>query len=104
MAIDNRIVAKANIHGSSRNYFQIGGVGTLAAYRNRGYAKQVMSALCRHYFSSGLPFGLLFTGKDNGAAQKVYRDLGFKEVDEFIIAEYEEKPYPISSFLRNIFG
>jgi uncharacterized protein len=85
----NNIISKANIHGLSKNYFQIGGVGTLEEFRKMGLAKKVVSRLCEHYFDMGIKYGLLFTGNDNVIAQKVYKNIGFKPVDEFIVAEYK---------------
>lgn len=85
---DNTIISKANIHGISKHYFQIGGVGTLEKYRNQGCAKQTVSALCKHYFNQGLTYGLLFTDNTNTPAQSVYQNIGFKPVNDFIIAEF----------------
>ncbi|QQR83481.1 GNAT family N-acetyltransferase [Candidatus Peregrinibacteria bacterium] len=82
------IVSRANPHGVSNHYFQIGGVGTLKEHRDKGYAKQVVSALCRHYFDQDVPFALLFTAEHNAAAQSVYGSLGFKPDGEFVIARY----------------
>lgn len=84
----NKIASKGNIHGVSNKYFQIGGVGTLKKHRRKGYAIRVISYLCKHYFNQGIKYGLLFTGNDNLAAQRLYKKIGFKPVDEFIIAEY----------------
>ncbi|MFA5843085.1 MAG: GNAT family N-acetyltransferase [Candidatus Gracilibacteria bacterium] len=84
---NKKIISAAHISGLSKNYFQIGGVGTLEKYRNQGLAKQVVSALCKTFLAQGKT-GLLFTRNDNSPAQKVYETLGFKPVDEFIIAEY----------------
>ncbi|EKD63164.1 MAG: Acetyltransferase, GNAT family protein [uncultured bacterium] len=83
-----KISTTAKLHGMSENYFQIGGVITLPAYRGKGYAKMVVSKLCEHYFEKGFKYGLLFTADKNIAARKVYKKLGFKPVDKFIIAEY----------------
>lgn len=83
-----KIISKVNLHGMSKNYFQIGGVITLPAHRGKGYAKMVLSKLCEHYFNKGFKYGMLFTADTNVAARKVYKKLGFKPVDKFIIAEY----------------
>ncbi len=85
---DGKLVAKANIHGISRNYFQIGGVATLPEYRNKGYAKQVVSYLCNFHFQMGIPHALLFTDNNNKAAQSVYKKIGFNPFDQFVIADY----------------
>jgi len=90
---NNRIISKANIHGVSENYFQIGGVGTLEAYRHKGYAKQIVSKLYEYFFKKGIKYGLLFTANDNLAAQKLYKSIGFKPVDEFVICEYSPIPH-----------
>lgn len=85
---DGRIVSKANPHGYSKNFFQVGGVGTLKEYRGQGLAKQVVSKLCRHFFDDGVSTGLLFTDRENVSAIKVYESLGFKADTEFIVADY----------------
>ena len=88
LRIDGNIVSKANIHGRSKNYFQIGGVVTEKAYRGKGCAKQVVSALCQYYFEAGRTTGLLFTGNENKIAQSVYKSIGFRPTDQFLIVEY----------------
>lgn len=84
---NKKIISAAHISGLSKHFFQIGGVGTLEAYRNQGLAKQVVSALCKTFLAQGKT-GLLFTRNDNSPAQKIYKTLGFKPVNEYIIAEY----------------
>jgi uncharacterized protein len=85
---NGKIVSKANLHGVSKNYFQIGGVATRIKYRRKGFARRVVSSLCKYHFKKGIKFGLLFTGKDNIAAQNLYKSIGFKKTDKFIIAEF----------------
>ncbi len=85
---DNKIVAKANIHGVSKNYFQIGGVATLPEHRNKGYSKQTISYLCNFHFQMGIPHALLFTDNNNLAARAVYKKIGFRPFDSFVIADY----------------
>jgi RimJ/RimL family protein N-acetyltransferase len=87
---DNQVVAKANLHGRSKRYFQIGGVITHPLFRNQGLARCVVSALCKYHFDSGLKHTLLFTGDTNLAAQRVYSSLGFLPIDRFLLAEYSE--------------
>lgn len=84
---NGKIITKAKISGLSKNYFQIGGVGTLPEYRGKGLAKQVVSALCKSYLAQGKS-GILFTGNENPAAIKVYKTLGFKPFDRYMIAHY----------------
>jgi len=84
---DGKIVSTATVSGLSKHYFQIGGVGTLEDYRGQGLAKQVVSALCKTFLAQGKT-GLLFTNNKNTIAKKIYKTLGFKPVDRYIIAEY----------------
>jgi len=88
LEINNEIISKANIHGVSKNYFQIGGVITDPNHRKKGYAKRIVSYLCQYYFEKGIKYGLLFTGNDNIAAQTVYKQIGFKAFDKYIIADF----------------
>jgi len=88
LRINQKIISIANIHGVSKNYFQIGGVITRPNFRNKGYSKQVVSFLCQKFFDKGIKTGFLFTDKNNKPAQAVYRSLGFEIVDDFILAEY----------------
>lgn len=88
LRIDGKIVSKANIHGVSKKYFQIGGIGTLKSHQKKGYAKRAVSSLCKHYFRKGIKYGLLFADNDNIFAKKVYNSIGFKPDDEFMIIEY----------------
>jgi len=86
--VDGKIVSKANIHGVSKNYFQIGGVGTLPSERRKGYAAKAVSFLCKTHFAKGVGTAILFTGVDNNAARKLYEKIGFRPAGEFIIAEF----------------
>lgn len=88
LKLDGKVISTANPHGVSNNYFQIGGVATREEYRGKGYAKRVVSKLCRHYFDEGVKYGLLFTDNENKAAWKVYESLGFKAGGKFVIAKY----------------
>lgn len=81
------IVSKANIHGISKNYVQIGGVMTHPEHQGKGYAKQTVSALSKYWLAQGKEI-LLFARNDNVPANKVYASLGFKPIDEFIVAAY----------------
>ncbi|MDD4628239.1 MAG: GNAT family N-acetyltransferase [Candidatus Peribacteraceae bacterium] len=86
---DGMLIAKANVHGFSRHFAQIGGVMTHPRYRRQGFGRQCVSALCGHCFAKGVDHIILFTAKTNLPAQNLYKSLGFKPVDEFLIAEYE---------------
>lgn len=84
---EGRLISKANIHGVSKNYIQIGGVMTHPDHRGRGYAKQTVSAVCKHWLDQEKEV-ILFSRNDNVPAMSVYKTLGFQPTDEYIIAEY----------------
>lgn len=84
---NGQIVSQANIHGYSQHYAQIGCVGTHPEFRGQGYAKRTVSALCKYWIDQGKSM-ILFCNKENAPALQVYKALGFKPFDEFIIAEY----------------
>lgn len=88
LKVNGKIASKANPHGYSHNYVHIGGVGTLKEYRGQGYAKQVVSAVCKYYFEEGVQYALLVVDNENISAQKVYSALGFVPSEAFMIAEY----------------
>jgi len=84
---EGRIVAKANTHGFSKHYAQIGGVMTHPAHRGQGLAKQTVSAVCQHWLDQGKDI-ILMVKNNNIPAIQVYQCLGFQPIDEFILAEY----------------
>lgn len=85
---DGEIIAKANIHGVSPNYAQIGGVMTHPSHQGKGYAKQTVSAICKHWFNQGKQL-TLFVNNDNTPAIRAYSRLGFQPIGEYIHAEYD---------------
>ena len=84
---EGKIVSKANIHGVSKNYVQIGGVMTHPMYQGKGFAKQTVSALCTHWLTQDKGV-ILFVRNDNNPAIKLYQTLGFTPFDEFIVAQF----------------
>ena len=84
---EGQIVSKANIHGFSKHYAQIGGVMTHPAHQCQGYARQTVSAVCQHWLDQGKDI-ILMVKNDNIPAIQVYQCLGFQPIDEFILAEY----------------
>ncbi len=85
---DGTIVATATAGVRSRHYAQIVGVITLAHYRRRGFAAGCLSALCTERFGEGKEAVALFTDAKNTAAQALYSKLGFRNVGDFLLAEY----------------
>lgn len=84
---EGEVIAKANIHGISKHFAQIGGVMTHPDHQNKGYAKQTVSAICKHWFARGKQL-TLFVNNDNLPAIRAYTRLGFEPIGEYIHAEY----------------
>jgi predicted GNAT family acetyltransferase len=82
-----RIVSRAGIHGSTAHYAMVGGVVTLPDQRGKGYGKDTVSAVCKHWLTRGKVM-ILFCKNDNEPAKKIYTSLGFKPSDSFLLATY----------------
>ena len=86
--MDKKIVSICNLHATSENYAQLGGVLTLPEYRNHRLATKCVSMFCKKYFEKGFNTIILFTSKENIPAIKVYKKIGFKNAENFIIGRY----------------
>jgi ribosomal protein S18 acetylase RimI-like enzyme len=81
---DGRIIGKVNTNAQSYSRYQIGGVFVEAAYRNLGIAQAMTEVFCNLLLSEGK--GLtLFVRKQNAAASKVYRKIGFSKTADYRI-------------------
>ncbi len=61
---------------------RIGYVCTLPAYRNRGYASQLVSALSRDMLAQDVTCTL---GYSNPAAGRIYNNIGYTEIGQSLI-------------------
>jgi len=86
LEVDGRIVATAATNGLGIRAFQILGVVTDPAYRQRGYARAVCTALMRHMHGLGARHCVLFTDVTNVAAQRCYAGIGFQITGDFVVA------------------
>ena len=82
----NEIASWAAIKLKSDDIWEIA-VVTEAAYRGRGYAKQVVSAATEHILDSGR-LALYVHDRSNAASAKVCRSLGYVEYAEEFFCEY----------------
>lgn len=87
LRVHGTLVARANVQGWSDQYVQIGAVMTHPEHRGKGYAKQVVSAICREWLAKGKRVQL-FCKNDNTPAHAVYESLGFRPTDRFILAQF----------------
>ena len=82
VSTDGRIVAKAGTNAQGFHWFQIGGVYTLPAYRNKGLAAVAVAHLINTHSAESHGFAL-FVKTANTAALRVYEKLGFEQCGLF---------------------
>jgi ribosomal protein S18 acetylase RimI-like enzyme len=87
LEVDGRIVATAGTNGIGIRAFQILGVVTDPAYRRRGFARAVCTALIRRLHEQGARHSVLFTDVTNLAAQRCYAEIGFAYTGNFTVAK-----------------
>ncbi len=74
---------------------QIGGVWTPRALRGRGYARCVVAGSLLIARDEGATRSVLFTGRENLAAQRAYGALGYRRVGDYgLILLREGVPFP----------
>ena len=82
VSADGHIVAKAGTNAQGFHWFQIGGVYTLPAYRNKGLAAATVAHLINTHSAEAHGFAL-FVKTANAAALRVYEKLGFEQCGLF---------------------
>lgn len=80
---DGVVVSAALSSAETPAAAMIGGVATVAAYRNRGLSARCVHALCTALFAAGVGEIGLFYLPDNAPAARVYTKLGFLPVGEW---------------------
>ena len=79
---ENKLVSYSAFNAGLPDIVQIGGVYTPQLLRSKGYAKCLLAGALLDAKSQGVYQALLFTSKNNLAAQAVYRGIGFQETGE----------------------
>lgn len=69
---------------------QVGGVFTPPALRGRGYGRAVVAGSLLAVRDQGVARSILFTGRDNPAAQAAYRALGYQVVGDYGLVLFRE--------------
>jgi GNAT superfamily N-acetyltransferase len=80
---DGMVVSAAQSSAETSAVAMIGGVATVAAYRNRGLSAICVHALCTALFAAGVREIGLFYMPANAPAARVYQKLGFRGDDEW---------------------
>ncbi|BAZ51287.1 GCN5-related N-acetyltransferase [Nostoc sp. NIES-4103] len=76
------LVAYTAFNARLPDIVQIGGVWTPPALRGKGYAKSVVAGSLLDAKSQGVKRAILFTNRENYAAQAAYRGIGFRPTGE----------------------
>jgi predicted GNAT family acetyltransferase len=85
--LDNRIVGKINTNAASFTRVQIGGVYVLPEYRGRGIGRRMTAVFAGELLAQGRGV-TLFVKKNNQAAQRIYRQVGFEDAGDYRISYY----------------
>jgi predicted GNAT family acetyltransferase len=78
-----RLVSCCTFNARLPDLVQIGGVFTPVLLRQRGYARAVVAGALLAAREAGTAGAILFTGRNNDAAQKAYTALGFVRVGDY---------------------
>lgn len=82
-----RMVAQACIQTYTPAISQIGAVYTAEEERGKGYAKAIVSEMCRRIIAKG-KIPTLTVKKNNTPAVRAYTALGFAHYDDYLIVRY----------------
>ena len=96
VSADGHIVAKAGTNAQGFHWFQIGGVYTLPAYRNKGLAAAAVAHLINTHSAEAHGFAL-FVKTVNTAALRVYEKLGFEQCGLFRMSYWKAGQDPFYS-------
>jgi uncharacterized protein len=80
---DGAIVAMAAIAGPTPHGIRINQVYTPPALRGRGYASNLVAALSQRMLDGGRQFCFLFADLANPTSNKIYRQIGYRNVSDF---------------------
>jgi uncharacterized protein len=82
LVAEDTLVAYSALNARLPDIVQIGGVWTPPALRGNGYAKSVVAGSLLDVRSQGVKRAILFTNRENLAAQAAYRGIGFQATGE----------------------
>ncbi|NRB51043.1 MAG: GNAT family N-acetyltransferase [Saprospiraceae bacterium] len=85
---NGQAVSMAASTRSTANGISINAVFTPKKFRKHGYASSCVGNLCRTLLAQGYQFCSLFTDASNPTSNKIYQDIGFREVAKFQSIEF----------------
>lgn len=81
---DNQMVSVAQTTAENSKSAMVVGVATLLDYRNKGYVSKCMVKLCSDILDEGKSLCLFY---DNPKAGKIYHNIGFKNIDKWVMVK-----------------
>lgn len=78
------ITSIAAIIRTTKNTASISYVYTPERFRKKGYATSITAKLSEYILDSGYKYCLLFADKVNEDSNKIYKNIGYQEVEEYI--------------------
>ena len=88
-------VAFSGFNARLRDVVQVGGVYTPPALRGRGFARAVVAGSLLPARAEGVGRAVLFTERENEAARRAYRALGFRVVGDYGMVLFETPVPPV---------
>lgn len=85
----DRLLSCCSFNATLPDKVQVGGVFTPLLLRNKGYARAVVAGALLAARAQGVREAILFTGRDNAAAQAAYRALGFERIGDYALIHFE---------------
>ena len=80
--VDKKPVSVAHISRPTQNGISLGAVYTPKPLRKKGYASAVVAHLSQTMLDTGKKFCVLYTDIANPTSNKIYQDIGYREVSD----------------------
>jgi len=87
--VDGTPVSMANSNKRLQTVFSIAGVYTPIYFRKKGYATACVAELCRLLLNDGFTKAVLYTDLSNPTSNKIYMEIGFREVIDSLELKFE---------------
>jgi len=73
--------------------FSIGYVYTPTNFRNKGYAKNLVHAVCQQSIESGFKYSALFADEKNSVSNHIYVSIGFNKICTYRLNDFIYENY-----------
>jgi predicted GNAT family acetyltransferase len=80
--VDGTPVSTAHVGRPTKNGISVRAVYTPRTFRKKGFASAVVANLSQHMLDSGYKFCVLYTDLSNPTSNKIYQDVGYRDVSD----------------------